>query len=334
MHESIISYLSCPNCNRSSFTLKKIHCLNNEILVGILTCTNCSIWYKIESGILDLLPLDLRRNDLYKKFSLLYGLEFNSIDKNLNDQQKHQQILFFKSEYESYEKNVVNAPYYRALNNLTFEKWLKLNFSILNPPILEIGCGTGRQTLFIIQNKIQTISTDISEEMTKVAQQKTSVAGLGNYVDYIVADAEKLPFQDNSFGGCICCATLHHLNNPEKVLFELSKKLKKMGLIYTIDPNDSSIRFIFDFLMKVWKLYNEEAADNPLINKKDLISWLNNAGIEYKIDHSTFLPPHIFLPLSDKIAIKLLKNSDNLFKKFPYSFKFSGIIISEGIKSR
>jgi SAM-dependent methyltransferase len=333
MHEPVIPFLSCPNCHFSSFSLKKIHVQDDEILTGVLTCNHCTSWFKIDNGILDLLPRELRRDDLYEQFSLLHGLAFHAENRPVIDRQKDRQIQFFKDESSSFEENVVNSPYFRALNTLVFGRWLQSCTPVLHVPLLELGCGTGAQTLLIAHNKIRTVSTDISEEMITIARQKTGSAGLGNFVDFIVVDAENLPFMDDTFGGCVACATLHHTNNPENVVSGIAKKIKNQALVYTIDPHDSHIRFLFDLLMRLWPLYAEEAADNPLIHEKNLALWYKSAGMECTIRYSTFLPPHLFLPLSPGNALRLLEHSDKL-SAIPFFSRFSGMIISEGIKSR
>jgi SAM-dependent methyltransferase/uncharacterized protein YbaR (Trm112 family) len=334
MHEYIISFLSCPQCNHQSFSLKKIHCQEDEILEGVLSCSHCSTWYKIDNGILDLLPLELRRDDLYEIFSSRHGLAFRAENRRGHDRQKDRQIRFFRNESKTFEEKVVNSPYFRALNTLTFERWFQSRSSAFHPPLLEVGCGTGAQTRFIAQNNIPLVSTDISEEMVTIARQKTDNAGLGDYVDYIIADAEKLPFRDDTFGGCVISATLHHLNNPGNVVCGVAKKMKAPAMMFTIDPHDSPVRFIFDLLMRLWPLYAEEAADNPLIHEKNLASWYKEAGMECVIRYSTYLPPHLFLPLSEKNARRLLEKSDRFFNRIPFFSRFSGMILSEGIKSQ
>jgi len=205
---------------------------------------------------------------------------------------------------------------------------------LLTPPILEIACGTGQQTLIMANKKLHVIAIDLSEEMIRLAQRKTVLAGLSGYVDYVVSDAENLPLKDGVFGACVCCGALHHINNPGKIILESSRRLRKGSLFYTIDPHDSHIRFLFDLLMRIWKLYDEQASDKPLMNRKDLATWLINAGIESKISYSTYIPPHLFFALSDKAAICLLKNSDAIFNSIPRFSVFAGHIISEGVKVR
>jgi len=331
MHEAILSYIFCPTCRKDTFQLKKIREENGEIIEGVLTCLGCGAWYKVDGGILDLLPRHLRRTELYTQFSQLHGLSVDAAGQNHTDKQKLEQIAFFKKDFESYEETVVNSPYFRALTTLTFRRWL--DTSSITPPILEIACGTGQQTVIMVQKRIQVIAIDLSEEMIRMARQKTNRAGLCEYVDYIVADAENPPLKERMFGACVCCGALHHINNPGKVIQESARRLRKGGLFYTIDPHDSRIRFLFDLLMRMWKLYDEQASDNPLINRKDLAAWLNKAGIENTIKYSTYIPPHLFFALSDKAAICLLKNSDALFNSIPQFSILAGNIISEGVQT-
>ncbi len=54
------------------------------------------------------------------------------------------------------------------------------------------------------------------------------------------------------------------------------------------DPHMSPVRFIYDFIMKFWKLYDEEASDSLLFTEKQLIQMLHEAGIKCKTKTSTF----------------------------------------------
>lgn len=332
MDETIINFIICPNCGSSILSVKEFSNVNNELHEGMVTCNSCEIWYKIDHGVLDLLPLNLRRYDLYEKFAKKYNIHLNDVNVASLNMQKKEQILFFKKDYSSYENDIVNSTYYRALDKLTFEKWFDKNSDKINDPILEVGCGTGRQSVKIANKHKHAICIDISEEMVLLAKFKIDQMNRPNNLDFIIGDAEDPPVKNNMFGACVICATLHHLSSPENAIRNLSHKLINGGLFYSIDPHDSYVRFIFDYLMKIWKLYDEEASDSPLIKEKNLKKWLSDAKIQGKVTYSTYLPPHIFLILTEKPSLTLLKRTDDFFNKIPLFFKLSGIISSEGIK--
>ena len=308
MDERIINFIICPNCGSSTFSVKKFSKENNELNEGVVTCNSCEIWYKIDHGILDLLPLNLRRNDLYEDFAKKFNLHINKADGENVNQQKREQILFFKKDFSSYETDIVNSTYYKALDKLTFEKWFDKNSDTIKFPILEVGCGTGRQSIKIAHANKHAICIDISEEMVQLAKLKIDkTIGSPTNLNFIIGDAEDPPVKNNMFGACIICATLHHLPSPENAIRNISHKLINGGLFYSIYPHDSYVRFIFDSLMKIWKLYDEEASDSPLIKEKILKKWLWEAKIQSKVTYSTYIPPHIFLILLEKPGFALLK---------------------------
>jgi ubiquinone/menaquinone biosynthesis C-methylase UbiE len=222
--------------------------------------------------------------------------------------------------------------YFRTLDKLTFGKWLDKNYEKINKPILELGCGTGKQSIQIAQKYKEAVCLDISEEMISRVKYKIDHLDIPNKLNFIVADAEDPPVKNNMFGACIMCSTLHHVSSPENAIRNLSDKLAAGGLFFSSDPNDSYVRFIFDFLMKIWKLHDEKASDDPLIKEKSLRKWLSDAKIQNTVKFSTYLPPHIFLFLTEKPSLALLSRTDNFFNRIPGFHKFSGLIISEGIK--
>lgn len=332
MDEKIVNFIVCPECKSDSFTVTTFSKIDESIHDGIVKCTSCGTWFKIEKGILDLLPLSLRRHDLYETFAKKYNIQFTGTGKSQGESQKINQILFFKKDFSIYDTDIVNSAYYRALDFLTFESWFIKNVEMVKNPVLEIGCGTGRQTIKIAANYPDAVCLDISEEMVAVAKSKIDAMPCKTNFYFIIGDAENPPVKNTLFGACIVCGTLHHLSSPEKAIRNISNKLVDGGLFYSVDPNASKIRFIFDFLMKIWKLYDEEASGNPLLNENELKLWFSQAQIRGTFHYSTYIPPHIFKFLNANSSITLLRITDSLFNKIPGSNKFSGMICFEGEK--
>ena len=111
-----------------------------------------------------------------------------------------------------------------------------------NESYLDIGTGTGN-LLRISQNIFKYIyAVDISENiLLKIKDKFPSVA-------FAAADAENLPFMDNSFNCISANALLHHLVTHEKFFREAYRILKPGGSIYTDhDPNYFFNRFYRPF---------------------------------------------------------------------------------------
>jgi hypothetical protein len=85
--------------------------------------------------------------------------------------------------------------------------------------------------------------------------------------------------------------------------------------------------------MKLWKLYDEEARDEPLFAKEQLNRWYQSAGVHCEVTISTYLPPHLFFFFKKNLGDSVLKISNLIFRPIPYVGRFGGIIVVEGRKS-
>jgi SAM-dependent methyltransferase len=97
---------------------------------------------------------------------------------------------------------------------------------------LEIGAGTGYFTLNLLQDGVmrEAVCTDISPGMLDALQ--ANAARLGLEVQARACDAERLPFEDESFDLVFGHAVLHHLPNLERAFAELRRVLRPGGLLF------------------------------------------------------------------------------------------------------
>src|SRR6202045_27992 len=94
---------------------------------------------------------------------------------------------------------------------------------------LELGCGTGFFLLNLIQSGVARRGsvTDLSPGMVKVATRNGQSLGLD--IDGRVADAEGIPYDDNTFDLVVGHAVLHHIPDVELSLREVVRVLKPGG---------------------------------------------------------------------------------------------------------
>ena len=89
--------------------------------------------------------------------------------------------------------------------------------------VLDVGCGTGELLRMVGERFPETTRTglDLSAEMLSVARHK-----LGEGVELVQGDAERLPFADRAFDVVLCCDSFHHYPNPRAVLAQFARVLQ------------------------------------------------------------------------------------------------------------
>jgi SAM-dependent methyltransferase len=94
---------------------------------------------------------------------------------------------------------------------------------------LELGCGTGFFLLNLMQAGVAERGsvTDLSPGMVRAALRNAENLGLD--VDGRVADAERIPYDDDTFDLVVGHAVLHHIPDVEQALREVLRVLKPGG---------------------------------------------------------------------------------------------------------
>jgi malonyl-CoA O-methyltransferase len=94
--------------------------------------------------------------------------------------------------------------------------------------VLELGCGTGRQTLRMAQAGAHVIAVDFSAGMMERARTKAGAAA----VRFVKHDLETpLPFADASFDRVVSCLVLEHIRRLDQFFAECKRVCKPDGLI-------------------------------------------------------------------------------------------------------
>jgi ubiquinone/menaquinone biosynthesis C-methylase UbiE len=94
--------------------------------------------------------------------------------------------------------------------------------------VLEIACGTGRVTQHLIEKlspDSNLIATDLNEEMIAVAKSKVT----SNNIEWRTADAQELPFDDNTFDLVVCQFGYMFVPDKAKAFQEAFRVLKIEG---------------------------------------------------------------------------------------------------------
>ncbi len=105
---------------------------------------------------------------------------------------------------------------------------LRLRCPLPRPQVLDVGCGGGFNSNYLAEHSFAVTGVDLSEESLAVATRYDST----NTVNYIRADAYELPFADNSFDAVIAMDFLEHVEDPARVIAEVSRVLRPKGTFF------------------------------------------------------------------------------------------------------
>lgn len=110
--------------------------------------------------------------------------------------------------------------------------------------VLEVGCGTGAQTVTLAQRSpdARFISIDISLASLSEAKRRVDSAGMTN-VEFHQADIFDLPFSLESFDHVFVCFVLEHLSRPLEALAILKGVLRPGGTITVFEGDHGSTYF-------------------------------------------------------------------------------------------
>lgn len=89
--------------------------------------------------------------------------------------------------------------------------------------MLEVGSGPGHIAAALAEAGADVVGIDFSASMIEVAKARYPA------LSFQEADAESLPFEDESFDAVVSSFTVHHLARPEKVFREVRRVLKPGG---------------------------------------------------------------------------------------------------------
>ena len=120
---------------------------------------------------------------------------------------------------------------------LGHETWVRPAFGQLGPltgrRVLDYGCGHGMASVVLARRGARVTAFDLSRGYIEEARRRAAANGVA--VEFVQADAERLPFADSSFGAVWGNAVLHHLD-LRKAGRELRRVLAPGGVAVFCEP--------------------------------------------------------------------------------------------------
>ena len=126
----------------------------------------------------------------------------------------------------AYDFDTIAANYDRMNRLMTLgldRCWRKRAVAGLQGKVLDVACGTGDMVEELAKQGCDVTGVDISKEMLAIAKQKVEGG------KWMVADAEHLSFEDNTFDAVTCAFGVRNFVHLEQGLGEMLRVLKPCG---------------------------------------------------------------------------------------------------------
>ena len=116
---------------------------------------------------------------------------------------------------------------------------LESTFSTRNSiSVLEIGGGSGEHLKHVDTNVIKKyVSIDLRESQIELDDLNIS-SDFCSKLDFVVGNAEALPYKDETFDRVLGTCVLHHVDNPFQVLSEVRRVVRVGGEVSFALPTD------------------------------------------------------------------------------------------------
>lgn len=118
--------------------------------------------------------------------------------------------------------------------------------------ILDLAGGTGdltKRLIHLVGKNGKVILSDINDSMLKVGRDRLIDQGILNNVDYVLANAENLPFAENSFDCITIAFGLRNVTDKQAALTSMFQTLKPGGRVVILEfskPTVPGLKKIYD----------------------------------------------------------------------------------------
>lgn len=190
--------------------------------------------------------------------------------------------------------------------------------------ILEIGCGTGEYTRYLVETGAEIHAVDISAKMIRLAQRKCPFCN----VKFKVADMRSLPHVDGYFDAVVGNAILHHVTNPKSVFDEIRRVLKKDGRIAFAEPNMLNPQIALQKNIGFLKKVTGDTSDETAFFRWHMAKILKKEGFE----NIEIRPVEFLHPYTPDIFVSLMNDISNIFEKIPVIREIGGSLLISAAK--
>jgi len=229
------------------------------------------------------------------------------------------------------EDNIVRYTHASNFSNYALEYSHYLLGDIHGQTVLDVGCGSGKNSVLLAKRGASVIAMDISEPMIQVARQRTIDNEVSTGVCFMSASAHNFPLGDESVDLVFGIAILHHLD-LHLVSREVFRVLRKDGRAIFQEPvrNSKLIKLLRGLVP--YQAEDVSPYERPLTDEE--LADFGHPFSQYRT--KAFTLPYInligILPGANKLMYPLHKVDGAILRRFPSLDYYATVRVIEMVK--
>ena len=142
--------------------------------------------------------------------------------------------------------------------------------------VLEVGCGVGATACYLAKKHgCKVIGVDLRESMIARSNERAQKEGVVSDVEFRVADAQDLPFDDALFDVVLCESVATFIQDKQRVVGECARVTKPGGYVgmneqIWIKPPPTRL---IEFVGRTWDI------ESDVLTSDDWVGLLKSAGL-------------------------------------------------------
>jgi ubiquinone/menaquinone biosynthesis C-methylase UbiE len=170
------------------------------------------------------------------------------------------------------QKYVTSSTHSKGSDLALLKDWLDVNPT---STVLDIATGGGHVVKSLAPHVAQVFATDLTYQMLETA--KRHLDETASNIFYVLADAESLPFLENTFDAVTCRIAPHHFPNPNLFVKEVSRVLKPGGKFLLIDNIAPEEKELDEFVNRLEKLRDDSHVRSYSV--QEWTTWFEEANL-------------------------------------------------------
>ncbi|RHW36154.1 SAM-dependent methyltransferase [Lysinibacillus yapensis] len=170
------------------------------------------------------------------------------------------------------QKYVTSSTHATGSDLALLKEWLEVTSDSV---ALDIATGGGHVVKTLAPHVGQVFATDLTYGMLETA--KKHLDPYASNIFYVIADAESLPFLENTFDAVTCRIAPHHFPNPQLFVKEVARVLKPGGKFVLIDNIAPDDPVLDDFVNTLEKLRDDSHVRSYSVS--EWTKWFEHAGL-------------------------------------------------------